>query len=107
MAKWITRKSTLVAALAAVIAIASAAGAYAYFTGGGTGTTHGDAVGESSSLSVTFGTPTGTMYPGAGFSVIPYTVTNGGSGTQQLSSVTAAVNADGSGNITVSGTAVT
>jgi hypothetical protein len=104
MRKWITKKTTLVAALASLIAFGGAAGAFAYFTGGGSGVTHNAVIGTAGNLTVSFGTATGTMYPGAGFDVVPYTVTNAGSGVQQLTTVTAAINSDGSGNITVAGT---
>jgi hypothetical protein len=106
MRRRLKKKGWIIAGLTCLIAIGSAAAAFAYFTAGGTGVTHADSVGASSALTVSFGTPTGTMYPGAGSSAVPYTVTNAGAGQQQLTSVTAAVNADASGNITVSGTSV-
>ena len=43
------------------------------------------------------------MYPGAGSSTLNYQVKNGGSGYQQLQTVTAAVVADGSGNVEQNG----
>ncbi len=101
---WIRRKPRL-AALTAVVVLAVAGGAIAYFTDSGSGTGHAT-VGSSTPWSVTFGTTTGTMYPGAGTSTVNYTVTNAGSGHQYLHGTTASVVADGSGNIKDNGTAV-
>jgi archaellum component FlaG (FlaF/FlaG flagellin family) len=107
---WMLRKLTkkrLVAGVVVLLALAVAGAALAYFTGGGSGTTQVAAVGTSSNLSVTFGTPTGAMYPGTGTDTIPFTITNAGSGAQELSAVAASVANDGSGNVTSSGAAVT
>jgi hypothetical protein len=98
-----TRKRTML--LGSLVAIAAVVGAIAYFTDSGTGTGQAK-VGTSTPWSVTFGTTTGTMYPGFGTSTVPYTVTNAGSGNQRLATTTASVVSDGSGNVKQSGTAV-
>jgi hypothetical protein len=100
-------KRRLTVVLCALVALGIAAGAYAYFTGTGSGTKSTAAIGSSSNFSVTFGTPTGAMYPGTGSDTIPYTVTNNGGGAQRLSAVAATVASDASGNVTSGGTAVT
>ena len=104
MLKLTKRRSVVV--LCALVALGLAVGAYAYFTSTGSGTDQTAAIGTSSNFTVSFGTATGTMYPGAGTDSIPYTITNTNTGSQRLNAVTATVNADGSGNITSSGTPV-
>lgn len=98
-----SRKRTFL--LGSLVAIAAAVGAIAFFTANGSGTGQAK-VGTSSPWTVTSGTTTGTMYPGSGTSTVPYTVTNAGSGNQQLGSTSASVIDDGSGNITAGGTPV-
>lgn len=81
--------------------------AFAYFTGDGNGT--GTAtVGSTATWSVAKTGISGSMYPGAGSSVVTFTVTNNGSGAQAIESgnLAALVKDDGSGNITQSGTAL-
>jgi len=107
MRKLLTKKTSLLAVLACVIGLGSAAGAFGYFTGAGSGVTHTDGVGTSSNMTVSFGTVTGMMYPGAGFDIVPYTVLNAGSGTQELSAVAPTINSNSNGDVTVAGTAVT
>jgi hypothetical protein len=99
-------KRRIVVVLCAIVALAVAGSAYAYFTSTGTGTDQTAAVGSATNFNVTFGTATGAMFPGSGTDTIPYTVTNAGSGSQQLHAISAVVAADVSGNITSSGTAV-
>jgi hypothetical protein len=99
-------KRRLAAIVCALVALGIAVGAYAYFTSTGSGTDQTAAIGTSSNFTVSFGTATGTMYPGTGSDSIPYTITNAGSGSQRLNAVTATVAADGSGNVTSSGTPV-
>jgi hypothetical protein len=99
-------KKRAVVAVCVVAALAGAAGAFAYFTSTGTGTGQA-AVGSATQWGVTFGTTTGTMYPGAGTATLPYTVTNNGTGNEKLATTTSAVASDGSGNVTSHGTAVT
>lgn len=96
------RVAVVVSALAA---LALAVGAYAYFTSTGTSTSQAS-VGSSAPFTVTFGTESGTMYPGAGSSSIPYTITNPGSGSQNLAATTVSVAQDSSGNITDHGASV-
>ena len=97
-----SRKRTML--LGSLVAIAAVVGAVAYFTDSGSGTGKAN-VGTSSPWTVSFGTTTGTMYPGSGTSTVPYTVTNAGSGNQQLGSTSATV-VSSSGNVTSSGVPV-
>jgi hypothetical protein len=99
-------KKRLVLAAIPLSALALAGGAYAYFSSTGTGTSQAS-VGHSTNFNVSFGTVTGTMYPGTGSTTIPYTVTNpSGSGVQNLSGAAVSVAHDASGNILDHGTAV-
>jgi hypothetical protein len=99
-----TRKGRL-AALGSGVALVAVVGAVAYFTNTGSGTGQAT-VGTSTPWGVTFGATTGTMLPGSGTSTVNYTVTNNGTGNQQLTTTTATVVSDGTGNVTSSGTAV-
>jgi hypothetical protein len=99
-------KKRLIATAITIGALAVAGGAFAYFTASGSGTGQA-AVGSSTPWTVTFGTTTGTMYPGAGTATLPYTVTNAGNGNQKLATTTVAVNADTNGNVTTHGATVT
>ena len=94
----------MIAAVSVLGVLALAGGAFAYFTSSGSGAGQAT-VGSAGSWTVAFGATSGTMYPGAGTSTVNYTVTNGGSGKQQLTGTTAAVATDGS-NIKSNGTAV-
>jgi hypothetical protein len=98
-------KKRLIATVTVIGALVVAAGAFAYFTASGSGTGQAT-VGSSSPWGVSFGTTTGTMYPGAGTATVPYTITNAGNGNQKLATTTAVVAADGSGNVTSHGTSV-
>jgi hypothetical protein len=99
-----SKKNKLVT-LGVIGVLATAGVAIAYFTSTGSGT--GSAtVGSSTPLSVTFGTVTGTMYPGSGTSTLPYTITNPSAGHQNLAATTATVVNDGAGNIKDAGIAV-
>lgn len=101
--KFIKSKKGLVLLATLVVAAAAAIGAYAYFTSTGSG--QGSAtVGTATNWTVgETGSPTGgPLYPdaaigGANIQTDTYTVTNGGSGSQQLTSVDIKV-ADSSGN---------
>lgn len=98
MFRRLTKKRSLVG-LSVVASLAIAAGAFAYFTSTGSGTSQAS-VGNPSNWSVTFPTAaTGTMYPGAGSTVIPYTVTNSNTGHQQLSATTTSVVTETNGDI--------
>ncbi len=93
-----------VAGLIAVVA------AVAYFTGANGSGTGQATVGSSTAwtVSVTSGSATGgPIYPGSGTEKIPFIVTNGGGGSQNLKTVSYAINHDSSGNITQNGTALT
>jgi hypothetical protein len=103
------------AAVAFVAALAITGAAVAYFTGG-SGTVAGSGtVGASSALGVTTGASTWSgsltaLYPGASNNTefIPFTVTNNGNGHQSVTTVTAVLAKDGSGNAeTASGTSIT
>jgi hypothetical protein len=98
-------KKRAVAVVALVVVLATAGLAVAYFTSSGSGTGSVTA-GTASTLTVTFGTTAGTMYPGAGTSTLPYTVTNPSAGHQNLAATTAIVVADASGNIKDAGAVV-
>jgi hypothetical protein len=99
-------KKRAVVALSVVASLAVAGAAVAYFSTSGTGTGQAK-VGTNTAFNVTFGTTTGTMYPGTGTSTVPYTITNPtGSGVQNLSSTNVAVASDGT-NILDHGAAVT
>ena len=100
-----TKKRIAAVALSGAVILGGAGIAAAFFTSTGTGTGQA-AVGTASSWGVAAGSETGTMLPGSGTATIPFTITNNGSGAQAYSSVTAAVAADGSGNVTSHGTAV-
>jgi hypothetical protein len=104
MLGWLKKKRVYLP-LSAVVALALAAGAFAYFTSTGSGTGQAS-VGSPSNWTVTTGTASGTMYPGAGTTTIPYTVTNASSGHQDLTGTTTSVKQDGSGNITQNGASV-
>jgi hypothetical protein len=97
-----TKKRRLTA-VGSAIALVAVVAAVAYFTDTGTGTKQAS-VGSSTPWGVTFTATTGTMYPGAGTSTIHYTITNNGSGHQNLNATSATVVDDGSGNIEQNGT---
>jgi hypothetical protein len=99
-----TKKRKL-AALGVVAVLAIAGAAIAYFTASGSGTGNAT-VGSSTAWTVTPGSASGTMYPGSGTSSFSYTVANPGSGPQHLSSTSATVADDGSGNIKEHGSPV-
>jgi flagellar basal body-associated protein FliL len=99
-----SRKRIVIIVLAAIVVFGGAGAAYAYFSSTGTGTGQAN-VGSAATWTVTAGSASGTMYPGAGNSTIVYTVKNNASGEQQFSQATATVNSSG-GNITQNGTAV-
>jgi hypothetical protein len=93
---WVVMRSALtrrrvVVALTAVVVLAAASGAFAYFTGSGSGV--GTAtVGSGGAWKVTAAAPTGgPIYPGGSSEAISYTVTNTGSGSQELQATTAAL----------------
>jgi hypothetical protein len=106
------RRVALIGAIAA-LALAGGGSAFAYFTAGTTASGTGQAaVGTAASVtwSVAPNGETGTMLPGSGTATINFIVTNTGTGTQALTSVTAAILNDGTGlpgpNVLQHGTAV-
>lgn len=101
MLRMLKRKRVFIP-LTGLVALALAAGAFAYFTSTGSGTSQAS-VGKASNWSVTFGSVSGTVYPGYGTTTIPYTVTNPSSGHQYLSGTTATVASDASNDITSGG----
>ena len=99
-------KKRFALALPAIAALALAAGAYAYFSGGGSGTGTAS-VGTTKGFTVTVGSDSsGSLYPGYGSESLSYTVKNSSNGTQNLAATKVVVAADGSGNITSTGTSV-
>jgi len=94
-----------VAVLGALVALAAAGAAYAYFTGGSNSATGSGTVGTSSTWAVTQGTPTWSgsltaLYPGASSDTeyLPFTVTNNGHGHQAVTSITASLPAETNGD---------
>jgi hypothetical protein len=70
--------------------------AFAYFTSSGSGNGSG-VVGSAANWGVSVSnTASGTIYPGQGSETLAYTVTNNGSGNQELQSLAVAVTADSS-----------
>jgi hypothetical protein len=93
-------KGIIASVLIAIVVVGVAGGAaFAYFTAGGTGT--GSAVvGSSSTWEVTAaGVTGGPLLPGSGTQTINYTITNTSTGSQQLTSTSAELTADSSGNV--------
>lgn len=81
------RTRTIAIGLAALLTVAGAGAAFAYWTstgsGDGTATT-----GESIAFTITSDDPVGTIAPGSAGQTVDFTVTNPGTGTQNLSTVT-------------------
>lgn len=98
------RKRIVVPVIVGAVALSMGGVAFGYFTSTGSGTGSGT-VGTSATWTVVAGTATGTMYPGAGTSTVPFTVTNKGSGAQAYTLLTPTVASSG-GNITQSGNAL-
>jgi hypothetical protein len=85
-------KKRVLIALTVVGVLAVAGGAYAYFTS--TGSANATAtVGSAGSWGVTDSTVAATLYPGQGSEAVKGTVTNNGSGNQQLNTITVTINA--------------
>lgn len=86
-------------AVAVAAVLATAGGAFAFFTGADGSGTASSAVGTSAPWNVTLGTPSFSngltaIYPGVGTETIPYTITNTGNGNQNLATLTATVVTD-------------
>jgi hypothetical protein len=103
-----TRRKIAIASAVAVLGAGGVIG-YAYFTSTGSGTGNGT-VGSASNYAVTVDTASGSaLFPGSGSQNTAYHVKNTSTGFQNLSSITAALTADGAGdvfNTTTSATAV-
>jgi hypothetical protein len=90
MRQFVARRRAVVA-LSVVAVLAVAAAAIAYFTSTGSGTGSG-AVGSATNYTVTPNAFTGgPLFPGNGSEASTGTVTNGGSGTQHLNTLTATI----------------
>lgn len=85
---WAGKKVVIVAASAG-LAVGMAGLASAYFSGTGTGTSHGN-TGTATPFTVTAESVTGTLYPGATTSVVTFTVENKGHGREPLTVTTSA-----------------
>lgn len=106
MLRRFTKKRAIVA-LSAIAALAMAAGAYAYFSSTGSGTSQAK-VGNSTAYNVSVSPATGgPLYPAAGSENLAYTITNPGSGTQNLAATSVSVAHDAGGNVLDHGSAVT
>lgn len=93
------RRTTIVAMTAVLVLFGGVA--FAYWTSSGSGTGHGT-TGDGTDLAVSSPGPTGPgLTPGGPNQSIPFTVTNPGTGTQDLTSVTVIV-ADENGDPWVS-----
>ena len=92
-------KKAVAVLVAGAIALGGAGAALAYFTSSGTGTGNAT-VGTSSNWSVASTAPTGgALLPGTGTDTVAYTVTNSGSGYQELNGTTAALTTDVGGGV--------
>ncbi len=90
--------------ITAVLVLASGGAAYAYFTSTGSGSGSAN-VGSAGTWTVTAGSPSGTIYPGSGNSVITFEIQNSGSGDEQYSTASATIASSG-GDVTVAGVPV-
>jgi hypothetical protein len=89
MGKVIKSKKGIALLAALVVAIAAAVGAYAYFTANGSGTGSA-AVGTSSGILLS-GDTVGSLYPGGAEVPATVSITNPGSGTQHVGTISGAV----------------
>jgi len=89
-----TRRRIAIAGATTVLALAGGGAAFAYFTstGSGTGTA---TVGTATDFTVTQASASGTIFPGAGSTVILYTVTNAGTGNQEYTAASVALPTSG------------
>jgi hypothetical protein len=91
----ITRKKIAVVSTVAVLGLGGGI-AYAFFTSTGSGTGNAS-VGSATNWTVAVASDTShALYPGTGSESLGYTITNAGTGNQQLSTVTASVADSGS-----------
>jgi hypothetical protein len=93
-------KKAIAVLVAGAIALGGAGAALAYFTSSGSGTGNAT-VGTSTAFVVATSAPTGgLLYPGTGDDNVAYTITNpAGSGTQNLSTTSAALTTDTNGGV--------
>ena len=91
------RRIAVVGTMVAIIVV-SASAAFAYFTSTGSGTGSAS-VGQAANWKVTVAKSNGKEVPGSGSSTASYTITNQGKGNQAVTTVTATVATDGSGNV--------
>jgi len=92
-------KKVMTVVLAGAIVLGGAGAALAYFTSTGNGTGNAT-VGTAGAWTVATSAPTGgLLYPGTGIDTVAYTVTNSGSGFQNLSGTTAALTTDVNGGV--------
>lgn len=85
-----SRKKLTVLGITAILTIAGAGIAFAYWTSGGTGTGSAQ-TGDSVAFEITAMAPVGTIEPGSAGQTVAFTVTNAGEGTQNLTGVTVAM----------------
>jgi hypothetical protein len=86
MKKVLTSKKGIVLLAVMIAVVASAVGAYAYFTATGAGT--GSATVGSSSEFTVYGNVTGNLYPAGPALTVPVTVKNNSTGAQKAGTVT-------------------
>jgi hypothetical protein len=92
-------KKVAIVVVASALGLGLAGGALAYFTSTGSGTGNAT-VGTSSAWVVATSAPTGgLLYPGTGTDTVAYTVTNSGSGFENLAGTTAALTTDVGGGV--------
>jgi hypothetical protein len=93
-------KKVVAIGLAVGLTLGAAGAAFAYFTSTGSG--NGSVTtGSATNWTVTASAHTGTtLFPGVGSEVVPFTITNAGTGDQALTSEVFSVANDGSGNVT-------
>lgn len=92
-------KKAVAVLVAGAIVLGGAGATLAYFTSTGSGTGNAT-VGTSTDWSVSVAAGTGgPLYPGAGTETIGYTVTNPGTGQQELNATSAALTSDVAGGV--------
>jgi len=92
-----TKRRIAIAGATTVLALAGGGAAFAYFTSSGSGT--GTAtVGTASTFTVAEASASGTILPGAGSSVILYTVTNTGTGDESYATDSVALPTETNGD---------
>ncbi len=100
-----SKKKVVAAVLGVLLALSAVTAAVAYFTGAAGSGTGSGTVGSSSAWTVAMGTPTWSgsltaLYPGAtnDTELMPFTVTNNGSGHQAVTNLTAVLPAESNGD---------